>query len=180
MRALSLFDRVLGVVILASNCLGSAWILVIMLGIVADILGRFLFNSPISGTTELVTMSVVAILYMQLAYTLRSGSMTRSDAVLGRLIARRPVIGNGLAVLFCLAGAYLMGAIMMGAWPKWLKSLDGNFYVGVVGVFTFPDWPRLLIVFIGCALTALQFLVLAAGNARAMCRPPDADGQGPA
>ncbi len=172
MRLLRSFDRLLGAVIVTSNCLGSAWILVIMLGIVADIGGRYLFNAPISGTTELVTMSVVVILYLQLSYTLRSGSMTRSDAFLGRLIARRPRIGNALAIVFCFAGAFLMGVIMMGAWPKWLKSLDGDFYVGVVGVFTFPDWPRLLIVFIGCALTALQFLVFAADNARAMYRPP--------
>ena len=140
-----------------------------MLAIVADITGRFLFNAPISGVTELVTMSVVALLYLQLAYTLRSGSMTRSDAVLSRLIARRPAIGHALNIVFCCAGAYLMGAIMMGAWPKWLRAFNSDFYVGVVGVFTFPDWPRLLIVFIGCGLTALQFLILATNSARAMC-----------
>jgi len=171
MRALSWADRLLGAVVVASNCLASAWIFAIMLLIVADISGRFLFNHPISGTTELVTMSIVALLYLQLAYTLRSGAMTRSDVVLGRLIARRPRLGNGLALLFGCAGAGLMIAIMIAAWPKWLKAFHGDFYVGVVGVFTFPDWPRLLIVVVGCGLTALQFLVFAAGNAREMCRP---------
>jgi len=171
MRLLSRFDRLLGTAILTSNCLGSVWIFVVMLGIVVDILGRKLFNAPISGTTELVTMSVVALLYLQLAYTLRSGNMTRSDAVLGRLIKSRPMIGHGLATVFCCAGAALMAAIMKGAWPKWVSAYDGDFYVGIVGVFVFPDWPRLLIVFIGCGLTALQFLVLAAESARAMWRP---------
>ena len=175
MRVLSWFDRLLGAVIVASNCLGSVWIFVVMLGIVADIVGRKLFNAPISGTTELVTMSVVALLYMQLAYTLKSGNMTRSDAVLGRLIARRPVVGHGLATVFCCAGAALMAAIMRGAWPKWVSAYQGDFYVGIVGVFAFPDWPRLLIVFIGCGLTALQFLVLAAESARAMRRPAVAE-----
>ena len=175
MRIMSWFDRLLGAVILASNALASAWIFVIMLAIVADIVGRFVFNSPISGVTELVTMSVVALLYLQLAYTLRSGAMTRSDAFLRRLIARRPRIGHGLAIVFCCAGIGLMSAIMSGAWPKWLRAYDNDFYVGVVGVFTFPDWPRLLTVFIGCGLTALQFLVLAAESARAMWRPDAAD-----
>ena len=175
MRVMNWFDRLLGVAILASNALASAWIFVIMLAVVADILGRFLFNSPISGVTELVTMSVVALLYMQLAYTLRSGGMTRSDAVLRRLIARRPRIGHLLAIVFCCAGAGLMAAIMSGAWPKWIKAYDNDFYVGVVGVFTFPDWPRLLIVFIGCGLTGLQFLILAAESARAMWRPAAID-----
>ena len=165
------FDRLLGIVIAASNCLGSVWIFVVMMGIVADIVGRKLFNAPISGTTELVTMSVVALLYLQLAYTLRAGSMTRSDAVLGRLIARRPKIGHGLAIVFACAGAALMAAIMMRAWPKWVKAYDNDFYVGIIGVFSFPNWPMLLIVFTGCALTALQFLLLAAESARAVWRP---------
>lgn len=171
MRLLTSLDRLLGAVILASNCLGSAWIFVIMLAVVADVSGRFLLGAPISGVTELVTMSVVAILYLQLGYTLRSGSMTRSDAVIGRLIRRHPRIGHGLTIVFCCAGAGLMAAIMIGAWPKWLGALHSGYYVGIVGVFTFPDWPRLLIVFIGCALTGLQFLVLAAESARRMRDP---------
>lgn len=175
MRILSGFDRVLGAAIIASNCLGSVWIFVIMLGIVADIVSRKLFNAPISGTTELVTMSVVALLYLQLAYTLRAGGMTRSDAVLGRLIKRRPAIGHGLAIVFSCAGAALMAAIMTRAWPKWVQAYDNDFYVGIIGVFAFPDWPRLLIVFIGCGLTALQFLALAADSARAMRRPAAAE-----
>ena len=171
MRLLNAFDRGLGLLIIVGNSLGSAWIFVMMLMIVADISLLFLFNSPISGTTELVTMSVVAVLYLQLAYTLRSGNMTRSDAFLNRLIVSRPRLGNSLAILFSFAGIYLMAAIMMGAWPKWIKAYDNDFYVGIVGVFTFPEWPRLLIVFIGCGLTALQFLAFAVTNARAMFEP---------
>ncbi len=171
MRVTSSFDRLLGAIIFVSNCLASAWIFVMTLAIVADVTLRFLFNAPINGVTELVTMSVVVVLYLQLAHTLRSGYMTRSDAVLARLIAGRPRIGHGLNILFCCAGAALMGAIMMGAWPKWLKALHSDFYVGVVGVFTFPEWPRLLIVFIGCGLTGLQFLIIAATNAHGMWRP---------
>ena len=167
-------DRVLGALVISGNSLGSAWIFVMMLAISADIAMRFLFNAPINGATELVTMSVVAVLYLQLAYTLRSGSMTRSDTVLNRLIANFPRIGHGLSVVFYLAGAALMGAIMRGAWPKWIKSYELDFYVGVVGVFTFPDWPRLLVVFIGCTLTGLQFLIFAAGSARSLLRPADA------
>ncbi len=168
---LTVFDRILGAVVVSGNSLGSAWIFVMMLTISADIAMRFLFNAPINGATELVTMSVVAVLYLQLAYTLRSGSMTRSDSVLNRLIAGYPRVGHGLSAVFYIAGAALMGAIMKGAWPKWIKAYELDFYVGVIGVFAFPDWPRLLIVFLGCALTGLQFLALAAGSAQAMLRP---------
>ena len=166
-------DRLLGRVIFASNCLASVWIFVITLAIVADVTLRFAFNAPINGITELVTMSVVAILYMQLAYTLRSGYMTRSDAVIKRIVARRPRTGRIVNALFFCAGAALMAAIMLRAWPKWVAAYDADFYVGVVGVFTFPEWPRLLIVFIGCGFTGLQFLLLAATNVVSAWRPAE-------
>ncbi len=171
MPTMSSLDRLLSAVIFASNCLASVWIFIITLAIVADVTLRFAFNAPINGITELVTMSVVAVLYMQLAYTLRSGYMTRSDAVIKRLIAGRPRVGHALNGLFFSAGAALMAAIMLRAWPKWVTAYDADFYVGVVGVFTFPEWPRLLIVFIGCGLTGLQFLLLAATSAVSIRRP---------
>lgn len=164
MRALTLLDRALGVLVVTSNNIGSLWILAMTLAVVADVTGRYLFNAPINGTAEMVTISVVAVLYLQLAYTLRSGRMTRSAAFYTRLVARRPMIGNALGFLFYLAGACLAAAIMIGAWPKWLAAWREGYYVGVIDVFTFPEWPLLLIIFLGCGLTGLQFVLLAAGN----------------
>jgi TRAP-type mannitol/chloroaromatic compound transport system permease small subunit len=174
MRALTAIDRALGMLVVASNNLGSLLIFAMMLAVVADVTGRYLFNSPINGTAEMVTIAVVAVLYMQLAYTLRSGRMTRSDAFLGRLAERRPALGDVMQLLFHAAGVCLALAIMIGAWPKFLAAWRENFYVGVIGVFTFPEWPLLLIIFLGCALTGLQFLLLAIGNALSLCSPASA------
>jgi TRAP-type mannitol/chloroaromatic compound transport system permease small subunit len=171
MRTLNQCDRLLGLAILFFNGVAAVWVLLMMLAVVSDVLCRFLFNAPIAGTTEIVTMSVVAVLYLQLSYTLRSGGMTRSDALITRLIVRRPRIAHPLNIIFFLAGAGLMGAIMSVAWPKWIDAYSNDFYVGVVGVFTFPDWPRLFIVFVGCGLTGLQFLMLAAKDAQKLLNP---------
>lgn len=171
MRVLEGLDRILGSAVLSTNAIAAVWVFLMMLAVVVDILGRFILNTPIAGTTELVTLSVVAVLYLQLAYTLRSGAMTRSDAVINRLIKRYPRAGYLLNVLFYVAGLVLMGAIISVAWPKWLDSYDSGYYVGVVGVFTFPDWPRLLIVFIGCTLTGAQFLMMAVQDIRRIFLP---------
>jgi len=171
MRVLDWCDRILGSAVLSTNAIAAVWVLLMMLAVVVDILGRFILNAPIAGTTELVTLSVVAVLYLQLAYTLRTGAMTRSDALISRLIVRRPRVGYLLSIVFYLAGVVLMGAIISIAWPKWLDAYNSDYYVGVVGVFTFPDWPRLLIVFIGCTLTGAQFLMLAAKAAQQLFQP---------
>ena len=164
MRALTAFDRALGVLIVASNNIGSLLIFAMTFTVVADVIGRYLFNAPINGTAEMITIAVVAVLYFQLSYTLRSGRMTRSDAFFERLLAKRPKFGNAVGFLFHTAGACLAVAIMVGAWPKWLAAWREDFYVGVIGVFTFPEWPLLLIIFLGCGLTGLQFVLLAIGN----------------
>lgn len=172
MRLLEGLDRILGAAVLSTNAIAAVWVFLMMLAVVVDVLGRFILNSPIAGTTELVTLSVVAVLYLQLSYTLRSGAMTRSDALINRLIVRYPRVGYFLNILFYIAGLILMGAIISIAWPKWLDAYNSSYYVGVVGVFTFPDWPRLLIVFIGCTLTGAQFLMLAARDACRLFQPP--------
>jgi TRAP-type mannitol/chloroaromatic compound transport system permease small subunit len=164
MQTETAFDRILGALIIASNNVGSLLILAMTLAVVADVSGRYLFSAPINGTAEMVTMAVVAILYMQLPYTLRSGRLTRSDAFYNKLLQRRPKVGNAVGMLYNLAGAALALAIMLNAWPKWITAWQSGFYVGVIGVFTFPEWPLLLVIFVGCALTGLQFLLLAARN----------------
>jgi TRAP-type mannitol/chloroaromatic compound transport system permease small subunit len=136
--------------------------------VVADVTGRFVFNAPVNGTTELVTESVVAVLYLQIAYTLRSGRMTRSDALYSRLLDTRPTVGQTLGLLFHTAGACLMAAIIWAGWPKWLDSYSSGFYIGVLDVFSFPEWPMMLIVVLGCGFTAVQFFVLAVDNARVL------------
>jgi TRAP-type C4-dicarboxylate transport system permease small subunit len=169
MRALTTFDRALGVLVVASNTIGSLLIFAMTFAVVADVIGRYAFNAPINGTAEMVTIAVVAILYLQLSYTLRSGRMTRSYAFFARMAARHPAFGDVLGLLYNIAGACLAAAIVSGGWAKWLTAWREDFYIGVVDVFTFPEWPLLLIIVVGCALTGLQFLVLAAGNLLGLC-----------
>jgi TRAP-type mannitol/chloroaromatic compound transport system permease small subunit len=175
---LTALDRVLGALVVTSNNLGSLVIFVMTLGVVADVTGRYLFNAPINGTAEMVTMGVVAALYLQIAYTLRSGRMTRSDAFYTRLVERRPTIGNALGVFFHAAGACLAAAIMTGAWPKFVAAWRSGYYVGVIDVFSFPEWPLLLIIFVGCGLIGLQFVLLALRNLLAMFGAAPAEGNG--
>jgi TRAP-type mannitol/chloroaromatic compound transport system permease small subunit len=110
----------------------------------------------------------VVVLYMQLAYTLRSGRMTRSDGFFNKVMARRPAVGNAMGLVFSLAGVCLAGAIVWNAWPKFLTAWREGFYVGIIGVFTFPEWPLLLAIFVGCVLTGLQFVLIAIRHALAL------------
>ncbi len=160
------FARLIGVM----NAAGTVWILGLMVLINADIFGRGALNAPIAGTPELVSFSIVGIVFLQLAHTLRSGSMTRSDVLLNVLQRRAPRLRRGLLALFHLAGGLLLLMIAWKYWPSVAQAWqhpERNF-MGNPGFFTIPLWPLYILVFLGIAATAIQFVLLAWNDARSL------------
>jgi TRAP-type mannitol/chloroaromatic compound transport system permease small subunit len=145
----------------ALNALGTLWIVALMLLINADIIGRDVFAAPVRGVTELVALSIVGIVFLQLADTLHSGRFTRADVLLERLKRNRPVAAARLQACFHLVGAALMGVILWAAWRPLLESIRIREYVGAIGDFTAPVWPVRLIMLIGLTVTMLTFVLLA-------------------
>jgi len=174
-RLLDSLNRGFGVVAVAANCLASFWIFVMMFIIVADIFMRFVFNAPFDGTTEVIQASIIVVLYLQIAYTARSGRLTRSDAFYNWLTGRHPKLGNALGLFFHAAGAALMVTIMWPGWSRWLNAYQAGDYEGIPGVFTFPRWPAYFVLWLGCGLMAIQFALLFIDNVLAIAgkRPLD-------
>ena len=145
----------------ALNALGTLWIVALMLLINADVLGRNVMNAPVRGVTELVALSIVGIVFLQLADTLHTGRFTRADVLLDRLKRTRPVAAALLQAVFHGAGALLMAVILWAAWAPLVESVRIREYVGAIGDFTAPVWPVRLIMLIGLGVTLLTFVLLA-------------------
>ena len=154
---ISLFDRLVS----GMNALGTAWIFVLMILINADAFGRTLFAAPIDGVIEMVELSLVGIVFLQLADAARRGRLTRSDGFFNLVMARQPRIGRYMGAAFDLLGALFMAAIVFGSTTLLMDSVKNDYYVGNEGVFTFPVWPVKTIILIGCVIAGLQFLVFA-------------------
>lgn len=148
------------------NALGTLWIVALMLLINADVLGRDLLGAPVRGVTELVSLSIVGIVFLQLADTLHSGRFTRADVLLQRLMRTRPVAAALLQALFHMVGAALMAVILWAAWSPLVESVRIREYVGAIGDFTAPVWPVRLIMLIGLSVTLVTFLLLAWADLR--------------
>lgn len=143
------------------NALGTLWIIALMVLINTDVLGRNLFDAPVRGVTELVALSIVGIVFLQLADTLHSGRFTRADVLLARLKLKRPVFAARLQALYHVVGAALMGVILWAAWQPLVDAIRIRQYVGAIGDFTAPVWPVRLIMLIGLGTTLITFLLLA-------------------
>jgi TRAP-type mannitol/chloroaromatic compound transport system permease small subunit len=166
-RALPLgLHRVFGVM----NALGTLWILALMVLINMDVLGRNLLSTPVRGVTEMVSLSIVGIVFLQLADTLRAGRFTRADILLDRLRRTRPVLGDALQALFHLVGLALMVVILFASWEPLAEAVRIREYVGAIGDFQAPVWPVRLITLAGLCATAVCFAVLAGMDVRRMLR----------
>jgi TRAP-type C4-dicarboxylate transport system permease small subunit len=151
----------LGRLLSSLNALGSVWNFALMLLINADALGRTLFAAPIDGVNEMIELSLVGIVFLQLGDATRHGRLTRSDGFANLLLRHWPAVGRVLAAFFDLAGALFMAIIVWGSTPLLIESIEEGYFVGNEGVFTAPVWPIKLVVVIGCIVTLLQFVAFA-------------------
>lgn len=158
------------------NSIGTAWVFVLLVIINLDIAGRGLFNHPIRGVPEIVAMSIVGCVFLQIAHTLKVGRLTRSDILMNWLETRSPRLKRLLEGIYCLIGAVLMGILFKASLPFLSKAWRIGEYVGAEGDFMAPVWPVKLIILIGCAAGAIQFSVMAYDNFKQMVSSTPAAG----
>jgi len=143
------------------NAIGTAGIFLLMILINADVIRRGLINAPIRGVEEIVSLTIVAIVFLQAGHTLATGRLTRSDAFFDALKRRQPRLAAGLGALFDLTGAALFAVLFWASYPLFTRAWRDDLFIGAQGDFTAPIWPVKLVVLIGCVALTLQFLVFA-------------------
>ena len=126
--------------------------------VVADVMGRVLFNSPLKGTPELVSSSIVIICYLQAVYAILSGGMMHVDAIAVHMPAR---VQSVLGALACMLGVLLFGIIFWGSIEGFMHALESGEYEGE-GALRVPMWPVRLAVLVGSGLAVLAYILMAA------------------
>ena len=130
--------------------------------VVADVVGRTVFSSPVKGTPEIVSMSIVIICFLQASYAIRSGGMLSVDLLPGML---PPGARKALAVLGYLLGLAFFGVIVYGGLEPLAHAWRSNEFEGE-GALRVPVWPARLAVVLGAALAALDYLLAALAQLR--------------
>ncbi len=138
------------------NAIGTAWVAGITVLISCDILGRVLFNSPIIGVPEIVKVSVVGIVWLQMSHTLKIGGHLRSDVILGRLSPKARSIVDMIAYSL---GAIVFGLIVYSGWNTMIMAWELGEFEGEEPA-RIPTYPLRTIVLLGAALTSLQFILM--------------------
>ena len=146
------------------NGAGVVWIFALMFLICADITGRTVFDSPIRGVTEMVSLSLVACVFLQIAYAIHRARLTRAEVVVGKVEARQPVLASDWSAVLFGVGCLMFALLAVGAWPDFTRAVRTAEFAGVEGIFTIPVWPIKMLLVVGAAVAALECLRQLAGR----------------
>jgi TRAP-type C4-dicarboxylate transport system permease small subunit len=129
--------------------------------VVADVFGRALFNSPVKGTPEIVSMSIVIICFLLAAYAVQSGAMLRTDVIIGMFGPR----GQDFADLLSgVLGVAFFVLIVWGGYEPTMHAWASGEFEGE-GALRVPVWPARVVVMIGAALVVAIYCAQAVAAA---------------
>lgn len=137
-------------------------LMLLMLGTVADVALRYLFNAPFSGSLELTEFAMALIVWLSMAYCGWAGGHIAVD-LLDKWLDRPSLAW--LPALLSLVGA-AMFALM--SWQIVLETLDTT--TKVSNMMRLPHYPIKLAVAFGAAMFALVLLVQAVTGWRGRSR----------
>ncbi len=170
-------SRVANTLAIAANIAGTCMVLALVVILNVDVVARGVFNAPLKGTYEIVQLSVVFIVFLQLADVVRVDRLTRSDGFLNLLHSRKPGLTANLRRIINAISAIFMGLIAYIMFPEFLKMWGTQDFFGIPGVFTVPWWPIKLVIASGSALACLIFAlkVVSAQERPKLVRVPEHD-----
>ena len=165
-----MIDKLADWVTKACMVAAAIWAFVLCFLVVADVSGRVLFNSPVKGTPEIISLSIVIICFLQAGYAIRSGGMLNVDTLVVRLSPRAQSM---LAAWGALIGIFFFGIICYGSLDGAAHAWTSGEYEGE-GALRVPVWPARFVIILGAALAALSYFLQMIENISLACR-----GEGP-
>jgi len=136
--------------------LAAGWAFILTFFIVADIIGRSVFDTPVYGVREVVMNSIVMIVFLQAGYAIRSRSMLRADFLAQKF---PPLFGRVVLAFGYLLGAAFFLMILVGGWDMAVHAWVAGEYEGE-GALRVPAWPTRFIILFGSAVACINYLLM--------------------
>lgn len=133
---------------------GALWSLFLVLVVTRDVLGRAFFGSALIGTPEIVANSIVGIVFLQLAFSVKEDKHVRATFV----IDRYPTFKLIMDFVTNTIGLLLFATIIASNWPLMVSAVINLEFEGAAGVFRFPTFIIRIVLIIGSIFTIGQYL----------------------
>ena len=126
-----------------------------MLFITTDVVGRYVFKSPITGSIDFITVMMVILVFPCFGYVTSEGGHVRTDLLYDRLSKR----GQGAIDIFnSLFSIVFVGLI---AWQLGARAWSIIQHPPGISTsyFQWPHLPFICIATAGCALMSLELII---------------------
>jgi len=143
---------------------GGIVIFLLVLLTTFNVLGRWIFNAPISGYIDWMEQAMAFFAFLGLAYTQREGGHIRMDMLVSRLRGRLLWVSEFMTTLLMFAMSLIL---IYGSYLHFLRAYEiGDSSVDI----NLPTWPAKLVVPVALSVLALRLLLQLWGYARAVRR----------
>jgi TRAP-type C4-dicarboxylate transport system permease small subunit len=154
-RALAFLSSLYDGLLVVLNYISVVLIFLTAIWIFGDVVGRFIFNQPIPGTTELVKTAILPIVFLGVTYTLRKDGHIRTTVLVRRLPVRVAALFTAIGSLLGMALFTLMAYY---GWEEAVKSWAVREFEGIQ--LRVPTYPSRFVMVLGSALLTVQFGIL--------------------
>jgi len=136
-----------------NNGISSFLLIAMMMLVVSNVTGRYLFEHPVHGTIEITEFIMVAIVYFTLSHTQAIKSHIRVELLFGVLSRKAKLILDLVTYVF---GLVIFALI---TWQGIMCFIDSwEILEETDGYIEFPIYPAKLTIPIGCFIFSLRFI----------------------
>lgn len=130
-------------------------IILLMLLVVADVCGRYFFNNPITGASELASLMMIIVVFPALAWAALTGKHVKVDLLMERFSPRVQIIVDCITMLAAL-GMYIV--------ITWQSVRNAMGVHDITSMIRLPHAPFHWVMVLGLAVFCLSIVVLAIQN----------------
>jgi TRAP-type C4-dicarboxylate transport system permease small subunit len=150
------------------NALAAAWLVLLAVIILYDVVGRGVFDAPFMGAHEIVGNSVVGILFLQLPNAIQRSGMARTTLIYDKMGPwGRNLIDGSTSV----CGIVFFCGIAIGGWGDMITGWQIGEYEGI-GALEVPVYPIRTLTVVLSFLSATIYLLFLIDIVRHVSRRP--------
>jgi TRAP-type C4-dicarboxylate transport system permease small subunit len=135
--------------------LSSAVIIILMLLVTANVIGRYFLNEPITGAPEIACLLMIVIVFPALAWVALEGKHVRVEFVMERFSPVVQAISDGIMLIISL------GIYAIISWRSFLSATKSS---DVSSLLSIPQAPFYWIMSVGWTLFTISIIALIIKN----------------
>ena len=120
--------------------------------IFVDVVGRYVFNHPITGSQEIIELTIVLVLYFGLPYSTYCRSHVRVDALITHFPYKARMITLGIVTLLCM---FVSGPIAVQLYRQGFNVMARGTGSAILKI---KHWPFYFLASFGNVLLTFEFL----------------------